>query len=201
MTAAVRTIEPSVITTRERLHWTKTYADYPASLWQLNYYFRGQSSVGFTAAWGVEVTADGDTFDIVVAGSKTDDILVAGRYLWQAWLTEAADSSNKILIDQGFVRVQIGFDPASTAAVETRTPNEIALDTINAALLAFATSDILEYEVSTPTGTNKVKRSDKAQLMMMRDTYAKLVANERARERVRNGQPVMPSIKVRMTDA
>lgn len=200
MTATVRTIEPTQITTREEVHWTKSYADYPASLWQLNYYFRGPAlASGFNAAWATEVTADGDDFDIVVPASKTDDMTVAGIYTWQAWLTEIADSTNKINIGSGRTRITIGFDPADLT-LETRTPNEIALDSVNAAMLAFSTSDVLEYEISTPAGTRKVKRSDKTQLLKMRDLYATLVINERARERSRNGQPIMQSVKVRMRD-
>lgn len=200
MTATVRTIEPTQITTREEVHWTKSYTDYPASLWQLNYYFRGPASAtGFNAAWGTEVTADGDDFDIVVPASKTDDMTVAGIYTWQSWLTEIADSTNKINIGSGRTRIVIGFDP-SDLTLETRTANEIALDTVNAALLAFSTSDVLEYEISTPAGTRKVKKSDKTQLLEMRKLYATLVANERARERARKGGSLMPSIKMRVYD-
>jgi len=198
MTATVRTIEPTQITTREEVHWTRSYADYPASLWQLNYYFRGPASAsGFNAAWATEVTADGDDFDIVVPASKTDDMTVAGTYIWQAWLTEIADSTNEILIGSGRTRIVIGFDPADLT-LETRTANEIALDTVNAALLAFATSDVLEYEIATPAGTRKVKRSDKTQLMSLQKHYATLVANERARERSRNGGPIMQSVKIKV---
>ncbi len=200
MTATVRTIEPTQITTREEVHWTKSYNDYPASLWQLNYYFRGPAlATGFNAAWATEVTADGDDFDIVVPASKTDDMTVAGIYTWQAWLTEIADSTNKINIGSGRTRIIIGFDPADLT-LETRTPNEIALDSVNAAMLAFSTSDVLEYEISTPAGSRKVKRSDKTQLLKMRDLYATLVINERARERSRKGGPIMQSVKVRMRD-
>lgn len=201
MTATVRTIEPTQITTREEIHWRKSYDDYPANLWQLNYYFRSNLGVGFTAAWGTEVTAYQTTdFDIVVPASKTDDMTVAGWYIWQAWLTEIADTTNKIKIGEGRVKVVLGFDPTSTAAFETRTENEIALTSVKAALLAFATSDILEYEISTPAGSQRVKRSDKTELMKMRDMYATLVANERARERSRNGKAIMQSVQVRMSD-
>jgi len=191
----MRYTEPTIITTLEQVEWTKTYPDYPASEWQLNYYFRGPG-VGFNAAWGVEVVADGDDFVITVLGNKTDDVTVAGKYTWQAWLTEAADTANKIMVGSGFVNIRLGFDSASTATVETRSQAKIMLDTIEAALLAFATSDVLEYEIATPAGTRKVKRSDKTQLMSLQKHYATLVANERARERSRNGGPIMQSIKI-----
>lgn len=199
MTATVRTTEPTTITTREELHWTKCYPDYPASLWQLNYYFRGPG-VGFNAAWATEVTADGDEFDIVVAATKTDDMTVAGDYVWQAWLTEIADSTNKFKIGEGRVKVVIGFDPASVATVETRTKAKIMLDAIDAALLAFATSDVTEYEIETPAGRRRVKKSDKATLTAERKYWASIVTNEIAREDARNGRPLMKSVQMRVYD-
>jgi hypothetical protein len=199
MTATIRTTEPNTITTREEVHWKKTYTNYPASLWQLNYYFRGPG-VGFNAAWATEVTADGDDFDIVVPASKTDDVTVAGIYTWQAWLTEIADTTNKIKIGEGRTEIKIGFDPASTVSVETRSAAKIMLDTIDAALLAFATSDILEYEITTPAGGRRIKRSDKSQLISDRKYWAGIVTNELARERSRNGQPLMPSVKMVVYD-
>ncbi len=199
MTATVRETEPTMITTREEVHWTKCYPDYSATLWQLNYYFRGPG-VGFNAAWATEVTADGDDFDIVVPASKTDDMTVAGDYVWQAWLTEIADSTNKFMIGQGRVKVVLGFDPTSTATVETRSKAKIMLDTIDAALLAFATSDVMEYEIATPAGSHKVKRSDKATLTSERKYWAGIVTNEIAREGAKNGRPLMQSIKMVVHD-
>lgn len=200
MTATVRTTEPTTITTREEVHWKKSYADYPATLWQLNYYFRSHLGVGFNAAWATEVTADGDAFDIVVPASKTDDVTVAGKYTWQAWLTEIADTTNKKNIESGVVDIKLGFDPASTAAVETRSKAKIMLDSIDAALLAFSSSDVLEYEIETPAGRRKVKRSDKTSLESQRKYWAGIVTNEIAREGARNGKPLMTSIKMRVYD-
>lgn len=195
----MRTIEPTQITTREEVQWTRSYADHPASLWQLNYYFRGPG-VGFNAAWATEITADGDTFVINVPASKTDDVTVAGVYHWQAWLTEIADTTNKINIGSGRTKVTLGFDPSSTNPVETRSQNQIILDSVNAAMLAFADEDVLEYTISTPAGSRTVKRSDKSRLLEMRKTYATLVANEKMRERIAAGKPAMTQIKMRVFD-
>lgn len=196
----VRTTEPTTITTREEIHWTKSYPNYSATLWQLNYYFRSNLGVGFDAVWATEVTADGDGFDIVVAASKTDDMTVAGDYVWQAWLTEIADSTNKFKIGEGRVKVALGFNPASPAAVETRTKAKIMLDAIDAALLAFAGSDVLEYEIETPAGRRRVKRSDKTSLISERKYWAGIVTNEIAREGAKNGRPLMQSIHMRVYD-
>jgi hypothetical protein len=74
------------------------------------------------------------------------------------------------------------------------------LDSINSALSAFATSDVTAYEISTPAGTRRVTRSDKTQLLSMRKEYATIVENELARERARQGKPLMASIQMRVYD-
>jgi hypothetical protein len=188
---STRTIEPTQITTGERIQWIKTYADYPATLWQLNYYFRGPGT-GFNAAWGTAVTADGTTFEIDVPAATTDD-MSAGQYTWQAVVTEIADSTNKILVGEGRVAVKVGFnvDPTNLAPVETRSPAKIMVDTIDAALLAFAASDIQEYEITTPAGSRRVKRGDKENLLSQRKYYAAIVAAEATRERGKNGGPAI----------
>ncbi|MBK8468098.1 MAG: hypothetical protein IPL32_19975 [Chloracidobacterium sp.] len=198
MTATTRTIEPTVITTREEVQWTKSYDDYPATLWQLNYYFRGPG-VGFNAAWGTEVVADGSAFDITVPATKTVLMTVAGWYTWQAWLTEIADSTNKIRIGQGRTRVILGFDPTSTATIETRSTAKQIIDSIDAGML---TSDgkTVEYQVSTPSGSKKVVRASREETMKTRDKYAAIYANELAAERSRNGKPIMQTINMRVYD-
>jgi hypothetical protein len=199
MTATVRTIEPTQITTREAVHWTKSYSDYPASLWNLNYYFRGPGT-GFDALWATEVTADGDDFDILVPADTTDNVTVAGLYTWQAWVTEDADTDNVIMVGSGRTKIVIGFDPASVTTVETRTPAKIMLDTIDAALLAFNGENVQEYEITTPAGSRRVKRGDQDKLREDRKYWATIVTNEYARENARNGKPVMTNIQMRVYD-
>lgn len=193
----VRTIEPTQITTGGTVEWTRVFSDYPADEWTLQYRFRGPGE-GFNI--DAEQNADDpEKFDAVIDPADTEDVDTAGRYTWEAWVTNIADPTIiKLAASPGRVMIAIGFDADETETVETRSVNRIILDSIDAAMLAFATSDVLEYEISTPAGTRKVKRSDKTQLLKMRDLYATLVANERARERGRNGQPIMQSIKVRM---
>lgn len=199
MTLPTRTVEPTHIITGETLEWTRSYDDYPASLWHLNYYFRGPGT-GFNAVWATEVTADGDDFVITVPTTKTDDMTVAGRYKWEAWVTEIANSANKQLVGSGFATVALALNQTATTAAEIRTAAKIMLDTIDAALLAFATSDVQEYEISTPAGTRRVKRGDRAQLRDDRKYWAGIVTNEYAREDARNGRPLMQSIQMRVYD-
>jgi len=194
MAATVRTIEPTQITQREAVEWTKSYPDYPATLWTLKYLFRGRGP-GVT----VTATADGDDFAAALTAAMTVTMAPV-RYTWQAVLTEIADSTNKIYIASGFTTVKVGFDPDIDEEIDTRSANEIALDSINAALTAFTSSNVLEYEISTPAGSRRVKKSATAELLSMQKHFATLVAQERQRERLRNGGPFFQSVKVRMRD-
>jgi len=179
---------PSPIVAGEFKSWTWSLCDYPADEYELQIRFRGPS-----AGFDVDAVADGTDYDLEWI---FDDEMTAGKWVWQAWLAEIADPDNVFLIKQGSIIVELGFLQDDEEIVEVRTPNEIALATIDAALLAFATSDVLEYEISTPAGSRRVKRSDKAQLTSMRSEYAKRVSVERVARRVRNGGPLMRSVGI-----
>jgi hypothetical protein len=181
-----RRTEPTVITKGERVTWTKSYADYPASEYTLQYRFRWTGS-GAGAGIDVNASAEGDDFNVVIANTVSDDFTQVGRHKWQAWVTEIADATNKILVGEGFVTVKAGFVAGTLTAVDTRSAAKIALDSIDAAMTAFATGDVLEYEITTPAGSRRVKRSSRADLIQLRKHYAAIVARENAAERMRNG--------------
>ena len=61
MAAEIPTTEPTSIIAGDTLAWTKSLADYEASLWTLTYYLRGPSAQTITAT-----TSGGD-----FAGTKT----------------------------------------------------------------------------------------------------------------------------------
>lgn len=195
MTAIVRTIEPTQITQREAVEWTKSYPDYPATLWTLKYLFRGRGP-------GVTVTATtNDVTGFAAALTAAQTVTMAPvRYTWQAVLTEIAATTNKIYIATGFTTVKVGFDPDADDEIDTRSANEITLDIINAAISGQMTENVLEYEITTPAGTRKVKRMTSTDLFAARTLFATLVAQERQRERLRNGGPFFQSVKVRMRD-
>lgn len=187
---STRQCEPTAIAIGERVPWTRSFSGYPADEYDLQYRFRGPGN-----GVNVDATVDGTAFvaEITAVQSAT---LSVGRYRWQAWLTEQADPDNEFIVQSGFLQVEAGFIEANTDETETRTAAEIALDTIDAALLAFATSDVTEYEISTPAGSRRVKRSDKVELTRLRSEYAKRVSVERVKRRVANGGPLMQSVSI-----
>lgn len=186
-----RTTEPISVTQGEQIEWTRTFEDYPATEWTLQYRFRGPDT-GFNIAG----TANGTDFDAVMTAAQS---LAAdfGTWKWQAWVTNIATPATVLMIDAGVTQILQGF-PVGTAEIDLRSPAKIALDSIDAALLAFSSSDVLEYEITTPAGSRRVKRSDKAQLLSMRKYWAMIVRRENAAEAMRNGDKWGTTIKVRM---
>lgn len=188
----MKTTEPLEITTRETVEWRKTFCDYPATLWTLQYRYRGIGT-GFN----VSGVADGTAFLVTVLGTTTDG-MTAGAYEWQAWVTEIADATNVIMVASGDVTVIAGFDPNALTAIETRSPNKIMLDTLDLALKN--TGDLLQYEMETPTGRKMVRRQLRGEVMNLRKYYAGLVSLEETRKRIKNGGPFMKQVGVRFTD-
>lgn len=192
---STRTTEPNTITQGERLAWTRGFAGYSSDDYTLIYRFRGPGP-----GINVEATAGtGGGFDAEITAAQSLTLSV-GEYEWQAWLTETADATNTFPVEEGIIAVLRGFAADATVTHDLRSPAKIMLDTIDAAMLAFATSDVVEYEIETPAGRRRVKRSDKATLTAERKYWAGIVTNEYARENARRGRPLMTSIKMRVYD-
>lgn len=181
---------PSVVTQGERVEWSKTFCNYSADEYELQYRFRGPGT-----GLDVDATTDGSGFDVeMTAALPAFD--ATGEYHWQAWLTETADPTNTFVIEQGRTTIKPGFVAADDAEIDLRSPARIALDSIDAAMSAFATSDVQEYEIATPAGSRRVKRSARKDLMDLRKHYAMIVSMENTKERLRNGGRLMKSIGI-----
>lgn len=115
-----------------------------------------------------------------------------GRWAWYAYATEIADNTNVKEVCSGAVQVYAGVTAADTAAVDNRTPAEIQLAAIDAALAADG-GMVVEYEISTPAGSRRVKKSRK-DLLEERKYWAGMVS----RERLAAGGQVIGRSQVRM---
>jgi hypothetical protein len=198
MTATTRTIEPTQITKGERVAWTKSYDDYSAAEYSLEYRFRGITG---GAGFNVTATADGADFDAAITAVQSAT-MTAGTYEWQPWLTQIGTATNTFVAPGGGGRLTVkdGFPTGTTTAVDTRSTAKKIMDAIDTALLTSATdADVIEYEISTGAGTRKVKRS-REDAMKTRSYYATIYANEQARERMKNGGSFGTTYGVRFFD-
>jgi hypothetical protein len=161
-TEPIRTQEPDRLTQGESAEWKRSFCEYPADEWTLEYRFRG-AGTGFN----VTATADGKEFS-AVDHVERHDIMSTGKYEWQAWATNIADTSIVRKIGEGTTDVERGFATAQTGTVELRSTAKQILDAIDATLLGSATSDQLSYEITTPAGTTKVSKFSRTDLLALR---------------------------------
>lgn len=190
----MRTTEPTIIVKGERIEWRQSFSGYSAADYDLQYRFRG---VGPGVDVDATASTSGSSFEAAITAVQSA-ILSIGSYQWQAWITEKADATNTFPVGQGFVTVERGFEAGDTGDVDLRSHAKIMLDAIDDALSAFATSDVTEYEITTPAGSRRVKRSDKAQLTKQREYWAGIVSRENTTANLRNGGRFGKPIKVSM---
>lgn len=187
----MRTTEPTSITQGEKIEWTRSFCDYSAADYTLQYRFRG---VGPGA--DIDATADGSDFNAVLTAAASV-LMTPGDYQWQAWVTEIATPTNTFAVGSGSVRVLAGFVAGTTGDIDLRTQAKIMLDTIDAALLASAGSNVVEYEITTPAGSRRVK-SSRSDALSQRKYWAMIVRRQNAAEKMRNGEKWGTTVKVRM---
>lgn len=185
--------EPKTITIGEKLHWKKTIGDYPATLYTLQYRFRGTLGHGFDAT----ATADGSDYEVQVAASATGE-LTAETYNWQAWLTEIADTDNTFLVARGSVEVEKGFVATEIGAVDQRSEAETILANIRAVIASKATEDQLSYRIQSGNGERELKKMTWTELINAEKHYMNVVAREKRAKRLKEGGPLMKSYPIRM---
>lgn len=195
--SVTRYIEPTAITQGERVEWTRSFDGYSAADYTLEYRFRGMLGTG--TGFNVTGTANGTAFDAAITAVQSAAASVT-KYGWQAWLTEIGNTANTFIVASGMTDVLRGYTTDPTTAVDTRSAAKIALDNINAAISGQADENVLEYEISTPTGTRKIKRMPMADLLAAQKQFAKIVAGEAARERLRQGGRFGTQVKVNLYD-
>lgn len=187
-----RTTEPTILTQGERIEWTRTFTDYPANEWTVQYRFRGDSQ-GFN----VDATANGTDHVAVIAAAASP--VVPGRYIWQAFATSVADPDDIRCLDSGELMVRRGFS-SDTSAVDLRSDAKRTLDAINAAIRDTATRNHSMYRVQTSAGEQEIRRLTLVDLMAAQKVYSAIVARENAAANSRRTGRFGESIKVRMYD-
>jgi hypothetical protein len=184
-----RTSEPTVITQGEQIAWTRSFKEHHADLWTLEYRFRG-SGTGFN----VDATANGQSFDAEITATQSL-AMSPGRYQWQAWVTNIAASSDTEMIFEGEIDVRRGFATGETGTVDLRSKAKQIVDALDAALLVAGSDAVVEYEISTPAGTHRVRKS-RTEALEQRKYYAAIVSREIRAERVRKGGKFAKAVKV-----
>lgn len=137
MSTPIPTFEPLSFNSGDTLSWTKSFPDYPSSLWTLKYYFVNATVGNVTTA-----TSSGSDYAITLANSVTT-LFPTGKLNWSAVVTNGTETHT---LAQGVMDVLINlaiqgtYDARSfvrkmydllSAAVEKRLPTGLENFTIN----------------------------------------------------------------------
>lgn len=142
-----------------------TLTAYPAPAWAVSVYLRGPSSISMTAA------AEGSQHRFRKELGETAN-WVAGDYWYTLRAVDAATGDmvevecGQVTITPDLVNAAVGFDG--------RTPNQIALDAIEAVIAQRATLDQERYRINN----RELYRTSIPDLLKLRDHYVRLVKRE-----------------------
>ena len=180
--------EPAQLISGDRWTWKRTDlgGDYPPASYALTYSARLEG----TGTTEISITASESGSEYVVeAASSTTAAYTAGIYHWQAYITRASDSE-RVTVDSGTFEVVANRDAATT---DPRSHVKKTLDAIESVLEGRASKDQESYVINRRSLT----RTRLADLIMFRDKYAALYANEQKQERINNGLGTSSRVLVR----
>ncbi|MEX8520065.1 MAG: hypothetical protein AB3X44_16265 [Leptothrix sp. (in: b-proteobacteria)] len=181
------------LTAGDSLSFTRTVADYPATLgYTLKYRFVPRTAGGTAQT----VTATPLVADYVIfVGNTVTALWAAGEYAWAAWVEKTA-TNERYTLDNGVVTVLP--DPAQIGAgTDTRTHARRMLALIETMLEGKATKDVQEYSI----GGRQLKSYDPAALIVLHKRYVELVQREDAAARLNAGLPTGRTLQVRLLNA
>ncbi len=172
------TTEPSSFYKGDNVSWTKTLADYPASIWTLTYYLRGASSLD------INCTDDGDDHIATISDSQSAGLEV-GDHWWQLIATKTGERKT---IANGQLSVLQSLSDVS-GAHDGRSHVKITLDNLNAMIENRATLDQQSYSIAG----RSLSRMTPDEILKWRDTYAAKYKKEKDDIDIANGKKVKKS--------
>lgn len=166
MAPPIPTVPPGQIVAGDSAHWSRAFADYPASDgWALAY-----SAINGTEVHAINATADGDGFAVDLASADTK-AWTPGTYRLAEYLTKGSDR-----ITLGTTVLVIAPNLAGqTAALDTSSHAERMLAAIDAWLESKAPT-----AGSVEINGRKIQYYAITDLLALRDRYAAIVRSEQA---------------------
>lgn len=166
----IATTEPTELVVGDRVQWTKSLTDYPATAenWTLTYYLRANLPGGQI---NITASASGQDFAVDVAPSTTAD-WTPGTYHWEAYVSK---SGSRYKVGNGTISIKPDFS-AIELPYDGRTHARKTLDALNAVIEGRATSDVQRY-VLQAVGRS-VDKLPIADLLKFRDYYLAEVKKE-----------------------
>lgn len=171
----IPTTEPSMILKGDTVKWTKSFADYAATIWTLKYALRGVSSIDITAA------ASGSDFLVTLTAAATAAYVIGG-YSWSAYVEQGVE---RYTVGSGSVSVKENPTAAALVGVETRSESKVILDNLMAAHKTYTASQgvIQRYMI----GSREMWFKDSASLIKDIQYWRLQVQNEQHAARLEAG--------------
>lgn len=186
------TSEPTELVVGDRWQWKRTNlaSDYPTASYALSYTLRLEGADA--AKIDIAASESGDDYLVEVPHSTTSGY-APGRYHWQAYITRSSDNA-RVAIAAGIVTIKAN---RATSAADPRTHARKCLDSIEAALEAFAGNTVQSYTITTGTGSRSVTHREVPELLRLRSVYQAEVARETTVDRLNQGRPQPNKVQVR----
>lgn len=140
MSFNIPTKEPASLTVGTSLIFDRSWPEFPAADWTLNYYFRNAQS----APINILATANGNDFRVNVAPTVTVD-WIKGIYDVRGIVTETA-GTEKHQVFTG--KIELCVDPVIEENYDGRTYWEKRLDAIEAGMANTAPDDPISYSIN-----------------------------------------------------
>jgi hypothetical protein len=183
MTVPNPTTIPDEVFAGDTFKWKVSLSDFPATNgWTLKYVFtNGSGGLGPYSS-----TADGDEHQMQLSMGATA-AWAAGDYTFIAYVT---DGTSRVTVDEGAITVKP--DRSAAGAYDGRSHAQTTLDAIEAVIENRATLDQMKYAIAG----RSLDRTPIADLLVLRATYKKEVAQERRADRVKAGLGINSKIRV-----
>jgi len=115
MSAPILDVEPTHLIAGDTASWTRSFADYPATIWALTYAFRLQLGAGVV---NVTASAVGDGFAATIAAADSA-LMKPGLWSWAAYVTKTTEryqvGSGSLTVSPNLAAVDSAIDVRSSA--------------------------------------------------------------------------------------
>lgn len=168
---------PATLRAGDKISWTETLSDYPATLWTLGFYLSSFNKpvISFTS------TASG-TDHLISILQVTSKTWVPGSYQWQGYVYLTATPTTRYTLENGNIEVLPDLTQA-TSQSDFRSHVKKVLDAIESVLEGKASQDASSYSI----GGRSISKWSPSELLVWRDKYRLEYANEIAAEKVAKG--------------
>jgi hypothetical protein len=172
--ATTPTTEPATVVAGDTITWSKTFSDYPATVWTLKYRL-------LNSAGKIDITATASGTDHLVAvTSTTSATWTAGDYDYIAWVEKTGERAT---VETG--RITVGANLATALTYDGRSTARKIYEALQAAWLTAVEGRafVAEYEIAG----RRMKFNNKADWLVELNYWKAQVAAEDRAAKIADG--------------